>query len=619
MRTGPVQRRTPRRAAAVILATATLSMALVAVTGSPSAAEQVNTSINVSCGARDNDRATVEALNLAATLLGSNRLNLTMNITAADIPPAAGLDEEIDARFVWNARLDQNLIDGAAALIPSINITNASGTMLVNGPSSVPSFNATAPDVTVRPVAGRPANVNLGTYGGPITTTGGGIITYRVGNLQFDAALNVTGVGSFDLKLRCNVQGSNLIARTTVRDPDAPIFDPEVLNLDAAPGETVQVNLLEDIIQEGATPLMEDTLEIVESPAAGTASLDNGTFTFQSPQEPGTYSTTVQVCGEPKPDDEGIPGVSEEQTLFLGANWTNGFLAPRPVAFSLKVGDEGETPLIWTVPGRTKPLLLGAPTPENWAPENRAGLVNEYALLTDYVRPTASQIRGALEAVPAIGPGNVEVEEIFNDAERLTGFKITYVNERAEQNMPNVSLGQWYGVPPQEVLDRLLAAATGLLGGDDDDGDATPPPPPFDTLNDPDDPAQQRIADDFIGGKVLQGILNPANGPSPAEWDAYLDFRIVQPIISAAPEIIAFISGLFPAQVEIETTVEGEEPTPPQPLCAQGIIDVTVAEVQDETEGPGDDTGAGVGDAGATEVGGIQQTNGGGAGIGFVG
>lgn len=588
-----------------------LSMALVAVTGGTSSAQPVSTTINVSCGARDNDRDTIEALNLAQTILGSNRLALGVTISADNIPASAGLDEEIDARFRWQARLDQNLIDGAAALIPSIGISNASGTMLVNGPSSVPSFSASAPNVTVRPVVGQPANVNLGTYGGPITTTGGGIITYRVGSLQFDASLNVAGVGAFDLKLRCTVQGSNLIARTTVRDPDAPTFEPEVLNLDAAPGETVTVNLFDDVIQEGKTPLIPDSLEILESPSGGQASLSGGVFTFVAPTSPGTFSTTVQVCAEPKPDDEGIPGVSEEQTLFLGENWTNGFLAPRPVAFSLKVGDQGETPLIWTVPGRTKPLLLGMPTPENWAPENRAGLVGEYALLTEYVRPTANQIRQALEAVPAIGAGNVEVEEIRNDRDRLAGFKITYVNERAEQDMPNLSLGQWYGVPPQEVLDRLLAAATGLLGGGGDgDGEpGPPPPPPFDTLDDPADRAQQRIADDFMAEKILAGILNPSAGPSDAEWDAYLDFRLLQPIIGAAPEIIAFLSGLFPAKVEVETTVEGEEPTPPQQLCAQGIIDVTVADVEGETETPGVPTG----------VGGIQQTRGDGRGIGFVG
>ena len=40
--------------------------------------------------------------------------------------------------------------------------------------------------------------------------------------------LSVAGA-NINLKLSCVVQGSNLIAKTTVRDPDAPLFNPEVI------------------------------------------------------------------------------------------------------------------------------------------------------------------------------------------------------------------------------------------------------------------------------------------------------------------------------------------------------------------------------------------------------
>lgn len=595
----------PRRTGAAILVTAVMSLVLVAVnSGTTTSAAPVDTTINTSCGARNGDPDTVAALNQAAVLIGSNRLALQLRITANNIPESAGLDEEIDARFNVAATLDQALIDGAAALIPQIPVSNIGGTLLVNGPSSVPSFPVSAPNITVRPVAGQPANVPLGTAGGPITTTSGGIITYRVGSVQFDSSLSIPSLGlSFNLKLNCTVQGSNLIARTTVRDPDAPVFNPEVVALQANAGQTVTVDLLGDVVTEGKTPLLPETLEIVGPPSAGSASITDGVFSFTAPAAPGVYSTTVQVCGAPKPDS-GIPGVAEEQVIRLGDNWAAsgaGGLSARPVAFSIKVGD-AETPLIWTVNGRQKPLLLAQPTPENWAPANRAGEVGNYALLTTYLRPTAAQVRTALEAVPAIGAGNVEVTEVLDEGGALTGFSIRYINERAEQDMPNLSLGQWYAVPPQEVLDRLLEAATGLIGGGDGEGDGggEAPAGPFDGL-DPSDPADQRAADKIISDEFAAGRL-----PSPELWEAYLDFKILQPLLDAAPQILSFITSLFPTKLEAETTTEGESPTPPQPLCAQGIIDVTVAEVADETEVP---------PGTPAQVGGTSQEQ----GIGFVG
>lgn len=576
-----------RRSGAAILVTAVLSLLLVAVSsGTATSAAPVNSTINTSCGARDGDPDTIAALNQAAVLIGSNRLALQLNITSNDIPETAGLNQEIDARFNVTAKLDQALIDGAAALIPSIPVSNIGGTLLVNGPSSVGSFPVSAPDTVLSPVAGQPANVNLGGVGGPITTTGGGIITYRVGSVDFDSTLsvNVPGVAlNFNLKLRCTVQGSNLIARTTVRDPDAPTFTPEVLALQANAGQTVTADLLNGVITAGKTPLLPETLEIVDPPAGGTASITNGVFSFVAPSEPGTYSTTVQVCGAPK-QDSGIAGRTEEQAITLGANWAgggSGGLSPRPVAFSLKVGGDAETPLIWTINGRQKPLLLPEPTLENWAPANRAGDVGAYALATTYARPTAAQVRGALEAVPAIGVGNVEVTEVLNEAARTTGFAIKYVNERAEQQMPDISLGQWYAVPPQEVLDRLLGSVTGLLGGGEgaEEGPEAPPSP-FAGL-DATVPADQRAGDAIFAEEFAAGRL-----PLSELWDAYLAFRLIDPILASVPQILAFITNLFPTKLEAATTTEGEDPTPPQPLCAQGIIDVTVAEVAAATAVP---------------------------------
>ena len=608
-----------RRTTAAVLATAVASLGLVAVTGTAVSAAPVSTQVKYSCGARGGDPATTDALNLAAGLIGSNRIGVDVTVTAADIPERAGLEEEIDAQFSWSATLDQNLIDQAAALIPQISITNISGSMNFSGPSSESSFTGSGQNTTVRPAPGQKSSINLGNYGGPITTTGGGIITYRVGKLDFDSKLSVSGVGDFDLKLACSVVGSNLVAKTSVRDPDAPIFDPEVIALEAAAGETVEVDLLGDVITEGKTPLLPETLSIAEPPAGGSATITNGVFSYTAPAEPGVYSTTVEVCGAPKPDG-GAPGINEVQQLTLGDNWGGNFLSPRPIAFTLKVGD-AESPLIWTAerglfPGL--PLPLGEmPTAENWAPQNRAGLVNDYALFTNYKAPTPADITAALEAIPGIGVGNVLVENTTTEA-GSDGFQVTYINERAEQDIGEVTLGQWYSVPPQEVLDSISEAinsVAGSIGGDGEGegGEAGPTPseilgaPPGTTFT----PAQ---ADAAIGDKLAASITG---GPpvTDEEWQAWIQIRVVDPIIAAVPEIVAFINGLFPTKLFAETSIQGEEPTPAPQLCAQGIIDVTVTEVAADTATPVATGGADP----STSVGGVQQTSGDGQGIGFVG
>ena len=247
-----------RRTGAAIVATAVVSMLLVVATsGTTTSAAPVNATIATSCTGRD--KATNDTLALAKGLIGSDRVAVNLLVTGGDVPETAGLEQDINAAFNWAATMDQNLIDQAAALIPSITVSNINATQQVKGPASEDTFTGSnAGPVNIVPKAGVPAQLPIGTIGGTVTTTGGGIITYRVGALTLDVKLSVTGVGDFDLKLTCEVQGSNIIAKTTVRDPDAPVFNPEVVQLDADANETVSVDLLGDVITPGKTPLLPE-------------------------------------------------------------------------------------------------------------------------------------------------------------------------------------------------------------------------------------------------------------------------------------------------------------------------------------------------------------------------
>ncbi len=580
------------------MATALLSGGLVAVSATNSGAAPVNTTIALSCGGAD--AASSGILDTAAGILGSNRLPVNLVISGGDIPDTAGLDQEINAAFDWTATMGQDLIDKAAALIPSLTISNVSVQQVVRGPATPTEFTKTVPGpINITPRVGVPASLPFGTVGGPITTTAGGIVTYRVGAVTLGAGLSLAGA-TINLKLNCAVQGSNLIAKTTVRDPDAPIFNPEVVTLEANAGETVTKDLLGEVITPGKTPLMNETLKIVEQPAGGSASITDGVFSFTAPAEAGTYSTTVEICGAPKAES-GTPGVNELQELTVGENWSGqGILAPRPVAFSLNVGDE-ETDLIWTARHNVSdllfPLPLGGrvPTADNWAPADRAGIVGDYALFTTYRAPTAAQIQGAIERLPNVGAGNVAVTAVDDGPNPavVTGFDIEFVGALGEQDVPDISLGQWYAVPPQEILDRISAVVTSLSGSLGGDGEA--PAPRWATLAE---------ANAYIGANLLS--LTPQDWE---DWGETLKAELISGITSAIPEILAWLNGLFPSKPMFATLEQGEAPVPPAPLCAQGIIDVTVTEVQSATTVP---PGSG------TQVGGTTDSRGG-AGIGFVG
>lgn len=615
---------TTRRTGAAILATAMVSMLLVVATsGTTTSAAPVNATIPTSCTGRD--KATNDTLALAKGLIGSDRVAVNLVVTGGDVPETTGLEQDINAAFNWAATMDQNLINQAAALIPSITVSNINAVQQVKGPASADEFTGSNPGpVTISPQAGVPAQLPIGTVGGTVTTTGGGIITYRVAALTLDVKLSVNGAGDFDLKLTCEVQGSNIIAKTTVRDPDAPVFDPEIVRLSTEAGGTASVDLLGDVISPGKTPLLPESLKIVEQPSAGTASISNGVFNFTAPATGGTYSTTVEICGAPK-SEAGTPGVNETQLLTLGDNWTavgtgGGLpivgqgLNPRPVAFTLKVGEE-ETALIWTAEHALLPGLIAlpldgkVPTAANWAPETSEGLVNKYAVETRYKGVSPATVQAALEALPSVGAGNVQVTGLDIDGNattspsKITKLSVTYVGAKGEQDIPSITLGQWYTVPPQEVLDRIsatISSLAGSLGAEDPDA---PPPSEFEALLDTLDPnsaADQKTADDAMGAKILASITSGTPVPQ-ADWTAYILFKLN--IGALIPQLTTFLNSLFPQKIAASTVEQGEAPTPPQPLCAQGIVEVTVTEVAAATAVNG------------AQVSGTNDT----AGIGFVG
>ncbi len=560
--------RTARTAGGVILATSLLALGLVTAATSSSGAAPVSTQIEALCSGAD--AASLATLNNFSGILGGNTIPVTLSATAADIPESAAIGEKINAQFNWTGQLSQKLIDTAAGLGAAIDAENISAQMTIKGPSDIGSFSATAPNLTVVPAVGVPSVLSLGGIGGEITTTGGGIITYRVASVSFTTKLLAAGIPVV-LNITCAPTGSNLITKTSVKDPDAPTFTPEIIPLATTAGGVATVDLLggtPPIITPGKTPLVPESLKIVEAPAAGEATITNGVFSFTAPATDGTYSTTVEICGVPK-EDAGAPGVSEIQNIVLGDNWTaigGGGLDRRPVAFTLKFGGQ-ETPLIWAA---NNPLLP-APTPANWAPSSGGGIVGQYALFSSYTGITAGQVQSAIEGLSNVGAGNVKVVAERNNPARpgtITNFKVNYQGALAEQDVPAMTLGQWYSILPQEGLVRINESVQALIPAPTGTTTTVPgTPPPVDPLGG----LTGQALNDFIAQKIIDGTLTAE------ESDAFLAV-IIKGVTDAAPALIAAINGLFPKVIDpvAVPVVGGESPTKAEPLCSQGIIDVTV-------------------------------------------
>lgn len=580
-----------RTGGALLAVTALISTVLVSTTVGLSGADPVSTKVPLVCVGADSK--TTETLNLAKALIGSDKVFVDLIASAADIPTHADLEQEIDATFKWTGTMDQNLIDKAAGLNLALAISNIKASMAVRGPADVDSFSTTGTNTNITPAVGKAAALNLGTIGGKINTTAGGIITYRVAGVSLTAALSLSGQ-NFVLNLTCSPVGSNLIAKTAVKDPDAPVFDPEVVQRQAQAGETVTVDMNE-VITPGKTPLIPDSVKIVEAPTGGTATMQDGILTFEAPNADGTFSITVEACGEPKAES-GMPGVNEVQQLQLWGSkyWKNEALGPRPVAFTLKFGEE-ETGIIWTAESLNPldPLPRGGkmPTQEKWAPEDRAGQVNDYFLFTSYKKPKPSAIQAALEALPSIGKGNVVVRESEGDS---LLYDIEFVGDLAEQDVPQIELAGWFSVPPQELLDRigeLVAGIAGGMGGDDDEGDSASAALDAKAGITADMSKDRKVekANDYMGKRLGESLTG---GPalSDAEWDWWVGIVILDPIMDSVPAIIAWINSLFPKKVVMSTVTPGEAPVPPEPLCAQGLVEVVVsgADVAGATDTTGD-------------------------------
>ncbi|MFM7063743.1 MAG: hypothetical protein ACKO04_09685, partial [Actinomycetes bacterium] len=468
------------------------------------------------------------------------------------------------ASFSWSVTLDQALVNKAASFgVKNLGITKTKLNILVNGPTSTKVVAGSPADSSLALAPGVPAVLSRGPFTAPLEGVGdSGVINYTVGGISFTIGVALAGK-AIDLNIVCSAPA--LVASTPIKVPGAPdVVQP--IEAKGAAGAAVPIDVVGTYTKAGRTPLVPDSLRVVSGPAK----VQSGRLVITAGGAGSATSATFEICGEPVKIADQQPGTNEVQRLSLDFNVDT---FKKGIGFSLKVGED-ETKPIWTAElgllGFLGGLQLGDTFPTNWT-----DVANNYATGTQYLAPAASTVQSALEKLPGIGAGNVVVTKVAG-VNRPT-YDLAFQGALAEKDVPEVKIGRYLSVFPQENLDALIAIA-GTLGGSGGSGGGeetgvttTTVVPAGVTL---DEYIAQLQAE--IGDLIAAGDFNNAGDKLSLLVSLSLKNALANINVQ---DTIASINNLFPEKPKVETTTAGTEPIAAQfqDLCAQGSATVVVA------------------------------------------
>lgn len=485
------------------------------------------------------------ATNTLLGALGGNTLAVGFTVNA-DVPKTLNPGQSgVPISFQWNISLDVGLVNKAVgAGLTSLRIRNTTVDTAVSGPTSTTAVPGRPGEQTVTLAANTPAVVTQGPFTGTLDNVGqSGVVTYKTGAISFTITVSIGG--ERNLNIACNAPG--LIASTPIKVPGSPdIVQP--IEIPAAAGANVAVDVLGQYVTAGRTPLVPSSLKVIDGPG----SIQNGQLVVTAGGAPSANSVTFEVCGVPVKVADAVAGTSEVQHLSLDKS---GDLLKKSIGFTIKFGDQ-ETRPIWTATPNVLgtgifgggPLAGGLPTTKmtNWV-DQAAG----FALWTDPVQPPAATIQTALEALAAIGAGNVVVSQTSAGE-----YDVAFRGALAQKNVPAVSVGDFYSNLPQENLDAIIKAASALSAGSAGPTTTTTIPAGL-------------TPNDYILQLILSGRTDEAGN--------VLSGQILGGIDVTAT--LATITGLFPSKPAVTTPTDGVDPVVEQfqDLCSQGSVTVAVA------------------------------------------
>ena len=468
-------------------------------------------------------------------------------------------------KFTWSVALDAALVGKAvAAGLTKMTIKDAKLDIDVAGPTSTKSVPGRPDDIVLNLVAGQPASLKQGPFSAALKDVGdSGVITYKTSGVSFTIGVSLAGK-ALNLNIAC--KAAALVASTPIKVAGAPDLKP--LEATASSGQTVPFDVVASA-RPGRTPLLPSSLKTLDA----NGKVVNGKLVVTAGKAGSTTTANYLLCGQPFKVSDAEPGVSEVQKLVLDLNYDT---FKRGMAFTLKSGED-ETDLLWTaklgflgvVGGLTLPSSVptgpgGAPASEWWPNE-----ANRYALGTEYQALSAADVQSALESLPSIGKGNVEVTKPIPSVQT---FVVSFKGALAEKDVPAVEVGTFLSVLPQETKDQLIGLAGSLGGGGGSGGSGSPSTTiPGGLTGD----QYIQLLQQQAGELLAAGDFNGAGDKLAESIRVALNNALGNIDVN---EAVAAINGLFPAKPQVSTETGGEEPVEAkfQDLCAQSSATVTV-------------------------------------------
>jgi hypothetical protein len=536
--------RTTRAVVTAALIGAVLTVGSVASTG----AAVTKTIVGVCTGADAASNALISAL-------GGSSLAVPFSITS-DVPPTLEPEQSgSPIAFTWNVALDQGLIDRATGLgLNSLTIKNAKLNIKVSGPTSTTAVNSAGiPDRNLTLTKGQPASITEGPFSGKLEGVGkGGLIKYSAGEIALTIVATVAG-STNNVNVTCSAPGT--VATTSIKIPGSPDVT-QPIEVNAQANQDVTVDVLGQFVKAGKDekgkefPVDPSTLKVLEGPAT----VSGGKLVVKS-GAPGTVaSATFEVCSGT------LPGVNEVQRLIIDPTPD---ALKKGVAFKLQLGDKVTAPIDLLA----FPFGFIEPAKGDWP-----NVANNY-IFTVHELPTPAALDAALEALPNVGAGGVNVTQVPGKAGQ---YDIEFTGANGQKDIPSLTAPEWYSVFPQEILAQIFAAAGELTKPPTGPTTTTTLPPGVDNLR------------EYFDLLVAEGsaALNAGNfdlaGQKLGQALALIPAIILGDLDVQA--LLQQITGLFTAKPSVDTLTAGEEPIG---ICSQGVVDVKVASVSTTSAGGG--------------------------------
>ena len=569
MRQGTKEHRSRARKPIAILASVLMLSAGMVGLASPSGAATSIKKIGVVCGGAD-----AASQGLLDVMGGSISANVDVK---ADLPDKLEPGQEgATAKFTWTTNLSKSLASTAYGFgIRELTVSNMKMDVAVTGPTTTTQIPGRPPAKSVPVKDAQPITIVSGPFSAELTGIGeSGVIKFSSNKLDMTVSLAIAGSVQ-TLNITCDAPSTLATVAITVagapvlgNTPDNPA--PELEDRVSTEEGTIEKFDVLGKAKQGVSksgvpqPIVPESLKIVEG--EGTVNAD-GTIDVPAPAPGLANAVTYELCAPEVESEPAFPGADEVQTVKLDLDRSAEALK-RGVAFTF--GFEGEKSIpVWTTKN-----VWGIPL-TGWVPAPWENNANTYILGHHFHFPTAAVVRSALESISGIGAGNVEVAPVSGGGYHSKSYDVTFVGALAKSDVPQLSIADFYSIPPQEILGSLIGLAGSLGGSSDGDADATTTTGVTTTI-----PGGMTVKDYFdklmfqAGEQIKRGDL--------VGYGQTVD-KIVTLFSENPTEIIdiqaaiAILTSLFPKAPGIATSTPGEEPRDAkiQALCSQGVITVS--------------------------------------------